>query len=163
MVAAIAALEQHVVGQQIAGLQFAGVQGALVQRREIDAGEVQQFVEIADHEVALLEIVDAVVGAHHPLQVEADAVGAGAVEAELRLGERGRDAGTVQAQPVFLLQQAEFDGVPVDPRQLREVAQLLCPQPALAVGLMEDVTKQVGVSARLIATMVSGLMICTVS
>jgi UDP-N-acetylmuramyl pentapeptide phosphotransferase/UDP-N-acetylglucosamine-1-phosphate transferase len=37
---------------------------------------------------------------------------------------------------------------------------LLAGVPALAVGLVEDVTKQVGVSARLIATMVSGLMIC---
>lgn len=37
---------------------------------------------------------------------------------------------------------------------------LLAGVPALAVGLMEDMTKRVGVSARLIATMVSGLMIC---
>jgi UDP-N-acetylmuramyl pentapeptide phosphotransferase/UDP-N-acetylglucosamine-1-phosphate transferase len=37
---------------------------------------------------------------------------------------------------------------------------LLAGVPALAVGLVEDVTKQVGVSARLIATMISGLMIC---
>ena len=37
---------------------------------------------------------------------------------------------------------------------------LLAGVPALAVGLMEDVTQRVGVSARLLATMVSGLMIC---
>jgi UDP-N-acetylmuramyl pentapeptide phosphotransferase/UDP-N-acetylglucosamine-1-phosphate transferase len=37
---------------------------------------------------------------------------------------------------------------------------LLAGVPALAVGLMEDMTQRVGVTARLIATMLSGLMIC---
>jgi len=37
---------------------------------------------------------------------------------------------------------------------------LLAGVPALAVGLMEDITQRVGVMARLIATMLSGLMVC---
>ncbi|MGB4346460.1 MAG: glycosyltransferase [Burkholderiaceae bacterium] len=37
---------------------------------------------------------------------------------------------------------------------------LLAGVPALTVGLMEDMTKRVGVMARLVATMISGLMIC---
>ena len=37
---------------------------------------------------------------------------------------------------------------------------LIAGVPALAVGLMEDMTQQVGVTARLLATMISGLMVC---
>src|SRR3546814_6838253 len=52
--------------------------GALVEagvdRREIRAGRLHQRREARDHEVALLVVVDAVPGAHHPLQVEGDPV-----------------------------------------------------------------------------------------
>ena len=46
----------------------------LVHRREVDMRELEQVVETVEHEVALLEVVDAVARAHHAFQVEADAV-----------------------------------------------------------------------------------------
>src|SRR5215467_13340334 len=37
-----------------------------VNRREIRSGRVEQLLEIVDHEIALLEIIDPVPGTHHP-------------------------------------------------------------------------------------------------
>ena len=65
--------------------------------------EREQFVHVAEHEVALLEVVDAVARAHHALEVEAQAVRRRVVEREHALGGRRGDARAVDAQAVLLL------------------------------------------------------------
>src|SRR5678815_2264495 len=62
MVGAAAALEHAVLRQDRAGLGLAAHRG--VDRREIDARELEQLVDAPQHEVSLLEIVDAVARAH---------------------------------------------------------------------------------------------------
>ena len=108
---------------------------ALVQRREVDLGELQEIVDAAKHEIRLLEVVDAIVGAHDARKVEADAIGRRVVQREHAFGEGRRDAGAVDAQAAVLLDQAELDRVPVHARELRQHAQLLRAQAADAVGL----------------------------
>jgi len=53
----------------------------------------------------------------------------------------------------------------VGPEQVHDTLEpiLLAGLPAIAAGLLEDVTKRVGVTPRLLATMVSGLLICVLT
>src|SRR5882757_2007366 len=51
-----------------------------VDRREVGPGRIEQLLEIVDHEIGLLKIVDAVAGPHQPPQVETDPVWPGVLE-----------------------------------------------------------------------------------
>ena len=53
-------------------------------------------------------------------------------------------------------------GWSVGPEQVHDTLEpiLLAGLPAITAGLLEDVTKRVGVTPRLMATMVSGLLVC---
>ena len=73
---------------------------AIVHRREVALGHLEQLVQRWNDEIDLLEVVDAIGRAHHPLQVEGDAVGRAALQAEHRLRPRGDDAGAIDAQPL---------------------------------------------------------------
>src|SRR5690606_11388540 len=108
------------------------IRGAVIgQRREravkwseIRFRRLEQLVEAADHEIGLLEGVDAVARAHDPREIEADAVGRGGFEAEDALAFRREDARAVDAQALRRLDQAEFHRVPVEPRQAMQRVQL---------------------------------------
>ena len=55
--------------------------------RSLAATYREVVVEVVDHEVGLLEVVDPVVGAHHPLEVEADPVRRRIVDRKPALGK----------------------------------------------------------------------------
>src|SRR4051812_3442285 len=135
MVGAVAALEDTVLPQDLAGLELRLAAHRGVDRCEIDARQLEQLVDTPDHEVGLLEVVDPVARAHHAGELEADAVGRRIVQREHALGVGGGDAGAVDAHAVAALDQAELDRVPVDAREIRQHAELLRAQAALAVGL----------------------------
>src|SRR5215470_12793953 len=116
----------HAIGwQAVTRLEFTCTPRALVYRREIDARQLEQFVEIADHEIGFLKIVDPVARTHHTLEIEADAVRRRIVEREQAFRARRRDPRAIDAQAVFLLQQPELDRVPVDTPEMRQHAQAL--------------------------------------
>src|ERR1044071_6915847 len=75
VVGAAAALEDAVLRQDLAGLELGLAADGGIDRREIDARQLEQLVDAADHEIAFLEVVDAVARAHHALELEAHAVG----------------------------------------------------------------------------------------
>src|SRR5688500_20337120 len=72
----------------------------LVVRGEIRSRRLEELLEVADHEVGLLEGIDLVARLHDPQQVEADAVGAGTVQAVADLAAGGEDPRAVGAQPL---------------------------------------------------------------
>src|SRR5689334_215149 len=74
MVGTAAALEDAVLRQDLAGLELRLAAKGGVDRREIDARELEQLVDAADHEIGFLEVVDAVARAHDARELEADAV-----------------------------------------------------------------------------------------
>ena len=85
-----------------------------IERREIGFDRrAQQLVEAGDHEIVLLEIVDAIFGAHHAGKIEADAIGAVAFEREAAFGLARHDTRAIDAQAIGFLDQPEFDRVPV--------------------------------------------------
>src|SRR6185503_14910142 len=135
MVGAAAALEHAVPRQDFAGLELGLPADRSVDRREIDMRKLEQLVDAPDHEVGLLEIVDAVARAHHASELEADAVGRRIVEREHALGVGRGDARAVDAHTLPALDQAELDRVPVDAREVGQHAELLRAQAALAVCL----------------------------
>src|SRR5262249_7761622 len=90
MVGAAAALEDAVLRQDLARLELRLAANGGVDRREIDARELEQRVDATDHEIGLLEVVDAVARAHHTRELEADAVGRAVLEREHALGVRRR-------------------------------------------------------------------------
>src|SRR3546814_20769712 len=69
-------------------------------------------------EIILLEIVDPVIGTHHPREVEADAVRAFRIEREDAFGKGGDDARAIDAQAPSLADKPDFDRIPVEPREL---------------------------------------------
>src|SRR6185503_9828848 len=71
MVGARAAADDSVLRQHFARLEVRLAPYRFVNRPEIDALELEQLIEAAQHEVGLLEVVDAVARAHHARQVEA--------------------------------------------------------------------------------------------
>src|ERR1044071_230223 len=135
MVGAAAALEHAVLRQDLAGPELRLAANCGVDRREIDARELEQLVDAADHEIGLLEVVDAVARAHHPGELEADAVRRAILEREHALGVRRCDARAVDAHALAPLDQPELDRVPLDAREVGWPAELLRAQAALAVGL----------------------------
>src|SRR4051812_21829836 len=136
MVGAAAALENAILRRQdLAGLELRLAAHRGVDRCEIDVRELEQLVDAPDHEIGLLEVVDAVACAHHAGELEADAVGRTIVERENALGVGGGNARAVDAHAVAALDQAELDRVPVDARKIGQHAELLRAQAALAVGL----------------------------
>src|SRR3546814_17862947 len=54
-----------------------------IDRSKIRARGVEQLGKIVDHEVGLLEAVDAIAGTHDPAQNDRDAVGRAAFQAEI--------------------------------------------------------------------------------
>jgi hypothetical protein len=84
---------KHLVGRvDFSGTQHRQLQQLLVDRGEIHRRGIKQLLEAVDDKIGFLEGVDTVAGAHQPLQVKADTVGAGAVQAVLRLGLAGDNA-----------------------------------------------------------------------
>src|SRR6476646_5610982 len=134
-VGAAAALEDAVLRQDLAGLELRLAAHRGVDRCEIDARELEQLVDAPDHEVGLLEVVNAVARAHHAGELEADAVGRRVVEREHALGVGGGNARAVDAHAVAAVDQSELDRVPVDAREIGQHAELLRAQAAVAVGL----------------------------
>ncbi|MEI9992572.1 MAG: hypothetical protein WDM86_21390 [Rhizomicrobium sp.] len=134
---AVGAAMVHAVGRQdVAGLVGLAAPQPGIKRGEVLVGLGEQGVEPIDDEIALLEIVDPVLGAHHPLQVEADAVGRGALDRMDRFRPARHDARTVDAQAVLAGDQPELDRVPIEPRQiLQRVEFVQRPHPALAISL----------------------------
>src|SRR5262245_49405748 len=65
MVDAAAALQDAVPRQDLAGVELRLAADSGVDGGEIDACELEQLVDVPDHEVGLLEVVDAVARAHH--------------------------------------------------------------------------------------------------
>src|SRR3954471_13217645 len=92
MVGAAAALEDTVLRQDLAGLELRLAAHRGVDRGEIDARQLEQLVDTADHEVGLLEVVDSVARAHHAAELEANAVRRRVVEREHALGVGRGDA-----------------------------------------------------------------------
>src|SRR5690606_12500683 len=92
------AVQQAISRQELARLQVVERRHALVERHEVDLGEMQQLLDIAHDEVALLEVVDAIAGAHDPLQVEGDAVRRLVVEGEDGLAVGRGNAGAVDLE-----------------------------------------------------------------
>src|SRR5688572_12707814 len=120
MMAAGAARHHHVVGEHVAGIELRQVAHALVERREVDAGQIEQCVEAVDDEVRLLEVVDAITRSHDAHEVEPDAVRRIVLQREAGLAVRRHDAGTVDAQLAALPDQSELDREPVHARELLE-------------------------------------------
>ena len=89
-----------------------------VDRGEVRAGGVHQLFVAVDDEIGLLVAVDAVAGAHDPLQVETDAVRRRAFQAVDAFALGADDAGAVDAQAVGFADQAELDRVPVQPGEV---------------------------------------------
>src|SRR6267154_5379798 len=92
-----------------------------VDRREVGPGRIEQLLEIVDHEIGLLEIIDAVAGPHHPPQVETDPVWSGVIETIDRLPGGRKDARAIDAQAFSGCDQSELDGVPVQPGEMPQV------------------------------------------
>src|SRR3546814_2441546 len=88
-----------------------------------------------DDELIRLEIVDPIVGPHHAGEIEADAVRAVRFEREDAFGIGGNDAGAIDAQAPALADQPEFDGIPIETRELFQRVELQAAQAALAIGL----------------------------
>ena len=97
-------------------------------------GDVEQAFETVDHEIILLIIVDPVFRPHHPLQIEADTIGAVAIQREFAFAIAGDNSRAIDAQALGLLHQPEFHRVPVEPRQLFERAKLQRPFAATPIG-----------------------------
>src|SRR5215470_8093912 len=114
MITSRSARDDPIRRQHLAWRKIAQTANALIQGTKVDARQLQQLLQVSEHEIGLLEVVDAVVRAHHPPKVEADAVGGRIVEGEDTLGVGGGDAGAINAQPSALLDQSELDRVPVD-------------------------------------------------
>ena len=58
----------------------------------------KQFLKTRDHEVILLIIVNAIFGAHHAFEVEADAIGAWVIERENAFAKARHDASAIDAE-----------------------------------------------------------------
>lgn len=71
-----------VMSQHLALGQAGLVVQAVVQGGEVHLGQVEEVVQAVEDEVGFWKIVDAVVGAHHALQREAQAFGRWVVQAE---------------------------------------------------------------------------------
>ncbi len=107
-----------------------------VERGEVRLGRRHQLLEAVDDEIGLLEGVDAVAGAHDPLQVEANPVRRPRFQRVQRFALGRDDAGAVDAQALGGVDQAEFHRVPVQAGQVlqRLRADGVRLDPAAAVG-----------------------------
>lgn len=82
-------------------------------------------------------------GAHHPRQAKAQAIGRGVLQGKHRLRARRCDASAVDSDAVVLANKAEFHRVPIHPGQQFQRTQALGAQAADALGL--DVVGEHGV------------------
>src|SRR5580704_4133396 len=114
-------IEFAVGTDQCIGLEVGLCRYFAVDRREVGPGRIEQLLEIVDHEIGLLEIVDAVPGPHYPPQVETDPVWPGGLETIDRLPGGREDARAIDAQPFSGCDQSELDSVPVQPGQMLQV------------------------------------------
>ena len=78
---------------------------------------VIEVLEALDHEVGRLEIVDHVVGTHHPVDVEHDPVGALRLDREYRLARAREDPGAIGPHVFAFEDQSELDRVPIERAQ----------------------------------------------
>src|SRR5437764_15427426 len=65
-------IEFAIGADQCIGLDVGQCGNFAVDRLEIGPGRIKQLLEIVDHKIGLLEVVDAITGPHHPPQVETD-------------------------------------------------------------------------------------------
>src|SRR5437764_480127 len=103
------------------GLDVGLCRNFAVDRREVGPSRIEQLLEIVDHEIGLLEIVDAVAGPHHPPQVETNSVWPRVFETIDRLPGGRKDARAIDAQAFSGCDQSELDGVPVQPGQMLQM------------------------------------------
>ena len=111
---------------------------------EVLQGRIEERLQRRDHEVDLLEVVDPVGRTHHPFQIEADAIGRRVVQREDRLRMAGDDAGAIDPQALRRRKQAELDRVPVEARQVVQLAEAQRAQAAFTVGLHVVGERRVG-------------------
>src|SRR5690606_22071803 len=95
---AAAALEHGVAALYITGRKVFLRGKTRIDRGEVRIGGSHQLVEAIDDEVRFLEGIDAVAGAHDPLQIEADPVRRRRLQRVQRFALRRDDAGAVDAQ-----------------------------------------------------------------
>jgi hypothetical protein len=97
---------------------------------EIAAPEqVEQILEAVDDEIARLEIVDVIAGAHYAFEIEGEVMGGRVVHHIFRLAEGRDDACAVDTDALRLADQPEFDGVPVEAGKELHPLGLDCHQP----------------------------------
>lgn len=84
----VAARDDAVGGREFVRLQIRREAQPVVDRAEVPIAGLEQPLETVDDEIALLKIVDDVFGAHHPLEIEGDAVRRRILDREDRLGGR---------------------------------------------------------------------------
>jgi hypothetical protein len=82
---------------------------------------VHELAEIVEDEVGVLQPVDLVGPVHRHHGIEGHAFHAVALDCMLHLGGRRQDAGTVGLQALLRVDQAEFDGEPVEAGQQMDV------------------------------------------
>src|SRR5262249_51791063 len=91
---------------------------ALIEWREIGpiAG-LEQLLEAVEHEVALLEFIDAVLGAHHAHEIEPQALGMRILETVDGLALGREDPRSIYLESLRGEYQPELDHVPIQARQ----------------------------------------------
>src|SRR6266567_1716263 len=80
----------------------------------------KHLLKTVDHEIGLLIRVDAEFRIENALEIKTDAVRYVAVDGIDRLALRRQNAGAERAQALRCVDEAEFDRVPVEPRQQRD-------------------------------------------
>src|SRR5271166_1434472 len=73
-------VEFSVASNQGIGPDVGQPRNLAIDRRKIGPGRIEQLLEVVYDEIGLLEVVDAVAGAHHPPQVETNPVRPGIIE-----------------------------------------------------------------------------------
>ena len=106
-----------------------------IQRRKVRCSHIEQLLKAINHKVGLLIAIDVVAGAHAAEHVKCNALGLSAFNGVYQLAGRAQNACAVSPQAIFLLHQAKFNRVPVQPRQLLASSQAVGLQPTRTIGL----------------------------
>src|SRR5215831_1017896 len=126
-IAEVASGNHLIVIDQFASLDIRRQPDSFIDWTEISVAIIQE----------LLKTVDYIVRAHDALKIEADPIGRVAFEREEAFGGGRHNPGAEDAQSGLRSDQSEFDRVPVEPRQMWQLAKLYRSLSTLAVSLHE--------------------------